>query len=103
MDDYKIAGMEDEDKIYCNCCGKEIIKAQLTDSHMDYLHIEKSWGYFSSKDLTTHSFNICETCYDKWVADFTIPVEEMYIEDIMLYSDEEISQLNEAYKAHLLK
>jgi len=93
----------DDLKIYCNCCGEEIIKTKVVHTAMEYLHIEKSWGYFSSKDSTTHSFNICEKCYDKWVASFAIPAEEVYIEDIFYYSDEEIELLNDAYKIELCK
>lgn len=95
--------MEDEDRIYCNCCGKEITKTGSGDAHMDYLHVEKSWGFFSSKDLTTHAFNICEACYDRWTANFAIPVEDNYIEEIFFYSDEEITLLNKAYEAEQSK
>lgn len=54
-------------KMICNCCGKEI-------SHKgeDVLHIEKVWGYFSNKDGRQDDFDICEGCYDKWVATFAI-------------------------------
>ena len=113
VDDYKTTAIEDEDKIYCNCCGKEMNKTGGGDMHMDYLHIEKTWGYFSAKDLTTHTFNICEKCYDKWVASFIIPVEEGYIEercaeegyieDVFPYSEEDITLLNEAYQVELSK
>lgn len=86
------------DEIYCNCCGKPIMKTTLKNVPMDYLHIEKSWGYFSSKDLTRHIFNVCEKCYDKWVASFNIPVEEYPVEDIHVYTEEEIDILSAAYK-----
>ena len=65
---------------------------------MDHLHIEKEWGYFSSKDLTKHVFNICEECYDKWIASFNIPVEQFPVEDIRVYTDEEIEILRVAYE-----
>ncbi|WP_069999873.1 hypothetical protein [Cellulosilyticum sp. I15G10I2] len=103
MNNHKTAGVEDEDKIFCNCCGKEIAKTAIVDTHTDYLHIEKSWGYFSSKDLTTHSFNICEKCYDNWIESFIVPVEDVYIEDVYFYSEEELKLLNEAYHAELCK
>ena len=103
MDNYKTAGVEDEDKIYCNCCGKEIIKTAVVDTYMDHLRIEKSWGYFSSKDLTAHAFNICEKCYDRWLENFAIPVEDVYIEDVFFYSEEELQLLNEAYSKELCK
>lgn len=103
LDYYKAAKAEDEEKIYCNCCGEEIIKTTISGTHMDCLHVEKTWGYFSSKDLTNHAFNICEKCYDKWTSNFVIPVEDIYIEDIFYYSDEELKLLNEAYSKELCK
>lgn len=91
-------------EVYCNCCGNPITRTAIIDTHMDYVHIEKEWGYFSCKDLTRHSFNVCEKCYDKWTDSFAIPVEEFLVEDITLYSEEEISMLNKAYrKAGLCK
>ncbi len=57
--------------ICCNQCGQVI---NQKGSHNDFLQINKAWGYFSNKDLTIHSFNLCETCYDHLVQDFKIPV-----------------------------
>ena len=48
-------------KIVCNKCKKEIT-------------VEKRWGYFSHKDGELHRFDICEECYDTWIASFQIPV-----------------------------
>lgn len=59
------------DQVVCNCCGKEIPK----DCHgyfEDYIHIEKDWGYFSNKDGKHHSFDLCESCYDKILKNFCI-------------------------------
>ena len=103
MGDYKTAKVEKRQKIYCNCCGEEIGKTAIRDMYMDYLHINKSWGYFSSKDLTAHTFNICEKCYDHWVTSFIVPIEDIYVEDGFFYSEEEIKLLNEAYKAESYK
>ena len=33
------------------------------------------WGYFSEKDGEVHDFDLCESCYDKWIGSFRIPVE----------------------------
>lgn len=57
------------EKIICNACGREIEK----DAHgyfADSLHVEKTWGYHSNKDGKTHSFDICESCYDQWTGTF---------------------------------
>ncbi len=67
-------------QLYCNCCGKLIgsmdsmNKNQVIES--DWLEITKSWGYFSDKDGKKHHFCICESCYDKWLENFAISVEE---------------------------
>lgn len=89
--------------IYCNCCGELVGKTEIPGTHMDYLHVEKLWSYFSSKDLTQHSLNICEQCYERWVANFTILVEDFPIEEEYLYSEEELKQLNTAYEAELVR
>lgn len=69
-------------ELKCNCCGKAI--EVLTESGIceDYLLITKKWGYFSNKDLTKHSFIICEKCYDNWIKTFTLPVEEMAVTEL---------------------
>ena len=80
MQKYKPVAQEilKTDRVYCNLCGKEIKK----DSHgnfQDYLTVEKQWGYFSSKDNETHTFDLCESCYDSLIAQFVIPVEKKEI------------------------
>lgn len=55
-------------KIVCNKCGREI-------QNEDVLSIEKRWGYFSNKDNDVHKFDLCEKCYDEFIATFEIPVE----------------------------
>lgn len=54
------------DSIICNVCGEEIFNGE------DYVHIDKLWGYFSNKDNEHHSFDICESCYNKLVKTFKI-------------------------------
>ena len=62
------------EKIFCNMCGKEI---QKSDGFFhDHIHIDKTWGYFSEKDGKTHSFDICETCYDRLLESFVLPVTD---------------------------
>ncbi|WP_317855910.1 hypothetical protein [Chakrabartyella piscis] len=57
-------------KVVCNCCGKEIV---TNDAKFDCLHLEKTWGYFSNKDGRQDNLDICEDCYDQWVATFKHP------------------------------
>ena len=63
-----------KEKIYCNQCGKEI----LTENGIlkeDVFEGKKQWGYFSKKDMELHRFYLCESCYEKIVSGFSIPVE----------------------------
>ena len=64
-------------KVICNQCGKEI-KIDDSTAPAEWLAVDKSWGYFSGKDGETHSFDLCEVCYDKLIRGFVLPatVEE---------------------------
>ena len=68
-------------EVKCNCCGQPI-KKRDGRNYEDYLHVKKTWGYFSLRDLTSHSFNICENCYNKWMETFAIPVDEAPVIEI---------------------
>ncbi|PKM50112.1 MAG: hypothetical protein CVV02_12685 [Firmicutes bacterium HGW-Firmicutes-7] len=59
-------------EVKCNQCGQVI---QSVSAYEEYLEISKSWGYFSKKDLQTHTFQLCETCYDDLIKNFIIPIE----------------------------
>lgn len=73
MRQYKVIETKEIDKIYCNKCGREIAMEGgiLTE---EILEVEKRWGYFSAKDNQVDSFDLCEKCYDEWIATFTIPI-----------------------------
>lgn len=73
-------------EIRCNICGQPIEHIRL-DKTADYLYVKKRWNYFSAKDLTVHSFVVCEVCYDKWTESFTIPVEEKEVIEIFDFPD----------------
>ncbi len=103
LDEYKKMGGDEEQTIYCNCCAKPIERTKIIGKYVDHLHVEKAWGYFSSKDLMGHSFNICEKCYDEWISSFVIPVAEFGIEELRICSEEEMQQLNVAYAQQLAK
>ncbi|MDE5908433.1 MAG: hypothetical protein K2H52_06835 [Lachnospiraceae bacterium] len=61
--------------VICNQCKKElnvkngIIKEGCFSGNIQF-------GYFSNKDGSRHSFDLCEECYDKMIKGFAIPVEE---------------------------
>jgi ribosomal-protein-alanine N-acetyltransferase len=60
--------------ICCNSCGKSL-KKENGILMEDAFEATKEWGYFSSRDMEVHHFNLCEECYNKLIASFTIPVE----------------------------
>lgn len=62
-------------KVLCNCCGREL---EISGHYVTegVLHVCKDWGFFSTKDLTRHEFDVCEECYDKMIQGFQIPVTE---------------------------
>lgn len=75
MRQYKIQETKEVEKIICNRCGKEIVvKNGIWEE--DMLSVQKRWGYFSEKDNEVHEFDLCEACYDQWIAEFKIPVEQ---------------------------
>jgi hypothetical protein len=49
----------------CNACGQEI-RNEVTS-------IAKRWGYHSSKDGELQCIDVCEACWDRWVATFVLP------------------------------
>lgn len=74
MRQYQLQKRKEVDKIICNRCGK-IISVVNGILEEDVLTVEKRWGYFSNKDNEVHEFDLCETCYDKMIAEFLIPVK----------------------------
>ena len=58
--------------LYCNCCGKKIPEGYSRETE-DFFHFEKTWGYFSGKDGTRQTADICEFCMEQWIAQFRIP------------------------------
>ena len=59
----------------CNCCGKIVLQENGVLKE-DFDSFKKEQGYFSKKDGTVHSFDLCEACYDRLTGDFRIPVAE---------------------------
>lgn len=61
--------------VVCSCCGKLIYKSENPESVVkaDYLHISKTWNYFSERDGETDECDICEACFARWTAGFVLP------------------------------
>lgn len=68
--------------IVCNQCGKRI-PFENGILREDCLSITKNWGYFSKRDGLTHSFKICENCYDKLIKGFEVPVFESETKELL--------------------
>lgn len=61
-------------EVTCNCCGKNI-NVQNGIVMEGVFSVQTAWGYFSEKDGEIHKFDICEACYEKWIAQFKIPID----------------------------
>ena len=49
-------------RVICDGCGRTI------GPHEDYLAIDKTWGYGSRKDGQATRLDLCEDCFDAWLA-----------------------------------
>ncbi len=58
----------------CNMCGRnlKLKNGLIIEGNMS---VNYPWGYFSDKDGEIHKFDICQSCYDKLVKNFVIPVD----------------------------
>lgn len=65
--------MQENRILRCNRCGRKI-KTEQDMIREGVLQVEWNWGYFSEKDGERHSFCLCESCYDRTIKDFVIPV-----------------------------
>lgn len=58
--------------VTCDCCGKTEV-----GEHVEYdstiTSVDISFGYGSSRDTETHYFDICDDCYNDWIATFKYP------------------------------
>ena len=58
--------------VVCNRCGREIPVREGIPRE-DFLSVDKTWGYFSSKDGVRVRFVLCEDCVAAVTAEFRIP------------------------------
>lgn len=58
----------------CNCCGRKMVVENgiVKEGCAEF---QVPFGFFSEKDGQIHCFDLCESCYDKIIAGFQIPVE----------------------------
>lgn len=88
------------DGVICNFCGQEIQEGwRDPDGSFDAecVTVDKTWGYFSKKDMTQQRAHICESCWDGLCGQMKVPVLEHdlmepcpgFDEDYEAYADEE--------------
>ncbi len=68
--------------VCCNLCGREL-KVENGILKEGCFHGENKFGYFSTKDNELHSFDLCENCYRKMIAQFRIPVDVEPVEEFL--------------------
>lgn len=71
--------------IVCDICKQSCRKHSTThdngsnqDSY-EYAEIEADWGFFSGKDMTRYTAQICEGCFDKHL----VPLIDFHKEDVI--------------------
>lgn len=82
MRKYREDGSNEVTEVKCNMCGRnlKLKNGYIAEGNMS---IDYMWGYFSDKDSETHSFDICQECYDKLVKTFVIPVDVRETTELM--------------------
>lgn len=73
MRKYLDANKNTLDKIVCNQCGREL-KLENGMVMEGVYQGDVRWGYFSERDGEHHSFDLCESCYERLISGFLIPV-----------------------------
>lgn len=71
------------EQIVCNGCKRLIHGMNEAELYEEYLHIEKTWGYFSKQDGQKIAFDLCEQCVNDLLKRLCIPA----------YQEEEIEFL----------
>ena len=68
----------DEEKelvtVVCNACGKNLlVKNGILKE--ECIHVDHDFGFFGAKDGESDKFDLCEACYEKMIAGFSVPVD----------------------------
>ena len=61
--------------VVCNACRKELL-VENGILKEECIQVEHNFGFFGSRDGECDRFDLCEDCYRKIVANFSIPVEK---------------------------
>lgn len=63
-------------QVVCNQCQKAL-KLEKGYIKEGCFTADFCFGYFSKRDGIRHRFDLCEDCYNKMIAGFPVPVEEV--------------------------
>lgn len=61
-------------KVVCNACGKNLL-VENGILKEECIHVDHDFGFFGEKDGESDSFDLCEACYEKMIARFSVPVD----------------------------
>jgi len=70
------------EQVVCNQCKREL-KVEKGYVKEGCFTADFCFGYFSKRDGIRHRFDLCEDCYNKMVAGFQIPVEEVLENELL--------------------
>lgn len=71
----KLSGEKKLETVICNGCGRHL-KVENGVLKEGCFEGRQRFGYFSTMDGESHSFDLCEDCYQKLIAQFQVPVEK---------------------------
>ena len=58
--------------VICNGCGKKLVVERGILREGGFA-VNYPWDYFSEKDGTSQTADICESCFEQWMSQFRIP------------------------------
>lgn len=85
-------------KTYCSCCGRVIYTNGREEKNF-----KEVMNYFSL-DIrkSRHKVHMCQHCFEALISNFNVPTEDYMIDDMPVYTEEEIELLNAAYERELV-
>lgn len=65
--------------VICNSCGEACKGFRNQDGGMEAecVTVDKTWGYFSGKDMVRQVAHLCEDCWDSLTENWKVPPTEM--------------------------
>lgn len=61
-------------RVVCNACGKNLL-VENGILKEECIHVDHDFGFFGERDGESDSFELCEACYEKLIAGFSVPVD----------------------------